>query len=568
MIWHAMTQYKLSFISMLCGCLLGVATLGANVGYGAELDSKPAKKTVEMQFSDGLACLKKSDITCAQITVASIPSQSVYTKLLNAAIAAQQGDIDTVLRLLIPLQADSTLSPLASASLHLSLALAYAKQEDVLRQLEQRVLADETLVLIPASAEDISDNQNLIWQTLSQQSSADLIELRGNSLDTTIQGWIDLALAKQDNSLDALTSWRVAYPDHSAQALVAQWLAKLPAAKPASASTNLSDIASPLPTGARKVALLLPFASEVFYPVADALERGFMTAQTVYGGSFEIKVYPTRGEVSEIAGIYQQAQEEGAQFVVGPLTRSEVNTLVAQPLSLPTLTLNYADKPHADKNLYSYGLSADAEVKQIVKSAHNAGMQTATIVMGDYKLAGRIAQAFYDAWTKDGGQIKSQIVVLNDSLSGLKQQLASSPADMVFVAADAESARLLRPYLDIATPTYSVSPVFSGVLHNADDNALNAIHFVDMPWLLDANGASFNPAYAKTSQQLPPGEMQRWFALGADAYAIMRSLFDNASASNVINGLTGKITVDGQNISRELPLASFSTQGVVLESKP
>ncbi len=554
---------------MLCGCLLGIATLGANVGYGAEPDSKPAKKTVEMQFSDGLACLKKSDITCAQITAASIPSQSVYTKLLNAAIAAQQGDIDTVLRLLIPLQADSTLSPLAFASLHLSLALAYAKQEDVLRQLEQRVLAENALLLIPASAEDISDNQNLIWQALSQQSPADLIELRGNSLDTTIQGWIDLALAKQDNSLDALTSWRVAYPDHSAQALVAQWLAKLPAAKAAtigvSADTGDAKVA---PTGARKIALLLPFASEVFYPVADALERGFMTAQAVYGGSFDIKVYPTHGELTEIAGIYQQAQEEGAQFVVGPLTRSEVNALVAQPLSLPTLILNYADKPHADKNLYSYGLSADAEVKQIVKSAHNAGMQTATIVMGDYKLAGRIAQAFYDAWTKDGGQIKSQIVVLNDSLSGLKQQLASSPADMLFVAADAESARLLRPYLDIATPTYSISPVFSGVLHNADDNALNAMHFVDMPWLLDANGASFDPAYAKASQQLPPGEMQRWFALGADAYAIMRGLFDNASASNVINGLTGKITVDGQSISRELPLASFTTQGVVLESKP
>ena len=223
------TQIKLSFILfVLIFSAFTAIFSNSNLAY-AEQNSKN-KKSIEDYFTESYNCLKNNDKTCAQIAAASIPSQSAYSKLLNGVFASLDGDFDTTFRELIPLQTNKSLNLLASVSLHTSLALAYENQSDSLRALEQRVLLDTLLLqLKPINQEDISANEHQIWEIVSVLSKTNLTEMRGNSADNLIQGWIDLALAAKyqdngENNERAIENWRKAYAEHPAKEGIAAQL--------------------------------------------------------------------------------------------------------------------------------------------------------------------------------------------------------------------------------------------------------------------------------------------------------------------------------------------------------
>lgn len=516
------------------------------------------RKSPEATFLDGLACLKKSDVPCAQFALAMIPSQSVYAKLLAGNIAVAERDFDAAFRLLLPLQAEAGLLPEANASLHISLALAYENQGDTLRALEQRVLTEGNLT----DATDIQANQRGIWAVLSPLTRDQLVEIRGESLDTTIQGWIDLALTAQTTK--NFTDWHKAYPDHPASSVLLEQLAQQYAKTP----DNPSASSSPTQTGLKgQIALLLPFGIETYYPVADAIERGFVAAQAIANDNSEIKIYATSGHKDEIAAIYQQASSAGAQYIVGPLTRDEVTTLAGSTISIPTLALNDPDSPATSNNLHSFGLSIGDEAEQIVRIARGYGMQTASIVTTDSGLASRMTKAFSDAWLADGGQIVAQV----DAEEGvkpadIKAQISAHPADMILISATAEQARAIRPYLDVATPTFGFSHIYAGISDEPLDSVLSAVRFVDLPWLLNRDDPAF-AAYQSAAADLPQGEMQRWFALGADAYRVLLAITQHKATT--IAGLSGKIHVSASGeITRELAQARFGSNSVVVEKSP
>ncbi len=517
------------------------------------------RKTPEANFLNGLACLKQSDSACAQLALIGIPSQSPYAKLLAGNIAMAEGDSDRAFRLLLPLQAEAGLLPQAYASLHASLALAYENQPDALRALEQRTLAEKNL----SDAADIQANQQHIWQLLSNLSRGELVDMRGESLDTTMQGWIDLALALQAAGQPAqnIANWRKAYPDHQASAAVLRQISDQ-LGSPAMADAASNGLKGP-------VALILPLEIEAFYPAADAIERGFLAAEAKTKGDTAIKIYATRGNKDEIAAIYQQAINEGTQYVVGPLTRDEVTALATGKVPVPTLALNQPDSATIVHNLYTFGLSVDAEAAQIAKIARDYGMQTATIVTTTSGISGHMTKAFNDAWVIEGGQIVQQIDLSEKSeLADIKAQVAGHPADMILIAGNAEESRAIRPYLDLATPTFGFSHIYAGSTHDPLDTALSAVRFVDLPWLLNPDDPAF-ASYKAAAADLPPGEMQRWFALGADAYQLLLTLAQQPNKAATIRGLTGKIRIESSGeITRELALGSFSADGIVTEKLP
>ena len=553
-----MIQRLLAFLIIQWLFMAGLAIAEpANNAAGTSAGARTAqvKKKPEAYFLDGLACLKQSNVACAQLAMIGIPSQSPYAKLLEGNITAAEGDFDRAFRLLLPLQADSSLIPQANASLHASLALAYENQPDALRALEQRTLAETDL----SDASDIQANQQRIWTLLTSLPTDQLVDMRGESFDTTIQGWIDLSLAAQ--TAQPFGDWRKAYPDHPASAaLVDQLIAR--SGNDNKNSGTPHDLKGP-------VALLLPFEFEAFYPAADAIERGFMAAQAEAKGHAEVKIYATRGNKDEITAIYQRAVDEGARYIVGPLTRDEVTALAASPVKVPTLALNQPEGTGTTGRLYSLGLSIDAEAAQIVKIARDYGMQTAVIIASDTPLAGRMTKAFNDAWISAGGRITLQIgFTQGAALADIKAQINAHPADMIFIAANAEEARAVRPYLDAATPTFGLSHIYAGIAHDPLDAPLSAVRFVDMPWLLSPDDHAFL-AYRTAAADLPQGEMQRWFALGVDAYQLLQALARQPDQPATIRGLTGKIRISPSGeISRELALGRFSADGVVLEKSP
>lgn len=516
-------------------------------------------KTPETTFLKGLDCIKQSDLACAEVAAATIPSQSPYAKLLAGNIAAARGDFDTSFRLLLPLQVNSNLIPQANASLHTSLAQAYAAQADAVRALEQRILAETSMT----DGADIRINQQATWALLTGLTRDQLIDMRGESGNTSAQGWIDLALTaqRQGGAAQALADWQRLYPDHPAAGDFAKELGtKLGSSLANAAASN--SIAGP-------IGLILPLSVEAFYPAADAIERGFVAAQTANGDKNEVRMYASRADGNEIATIYQHALSEGNTYIVGPVTDGEVSQLAGSEITVPTLALNQTDIRNKPPKLSTYGLSVQDEARQLASMAQAQGMQNAMIIATSSGLSQHMAEAFQQAWLAESGLSARQINLTDDAaIIQLRTTLAAQPADLFILAGNVEEARRIRPHLDVAVPTLGFSHIYSGLAYDPENAVLSGVRFVDIPWVLKPDRAA-SPAYRAAAQDLPPGEMQRWFALGADAYRLLPAIANESLEPVTINGLTGRIRLSpAGTITRELAVARFGADGVTVEHLP
>jgi outer membrane PBP1 activator LpoA protein len=160
------------------------------------------------------------------------------------------------------------------------------------------------------------------------------------------------------------------------------------------------------------------------------------------------------------------------------------------------------------------------------------------------------------------------VIPASDKLAELKTEAAARPVDMIFLAAGAAQGRMVRPYLDLAIPTYGTSHLYDGTPKSVQNIDLVAVHFVDMPWMIDPDNPDFS-AY-RPSEQDDNAELKRLFALGLDAYRLVPLLASHpAVGKKLLDGATGSVSMtEGGVLVRELPSAQFRRDGVSLESSP
>ena len=329
------------------------------------------------------------------------------------------------------------------------------------------------------------------------------------------------------------------------------------------ASVPLSTI--PAEPAVPHIALLLPLNSPVFAKAADAVQQGFLAAAGKEANGLPVRVYPCKDETTEVATLYQKALRAGAVAVAGPLTRNGVAALAAQgQITTPTLALNLVDDTRADQ-LYFFGLPPETEARQAAQRATAAGLLSATIVSTNSPLSKRLAQAFSDEWQREGGIIQAEIIYDGDP-TPLKD-LSQEPGTSVFLAAEPDKARLIRPYITSAIPVYATSQVFSGNTKTLTNFDLADVRFFDMPWLLQPD----HPAVMIYPHVVPPmtPDLERLYALGIDAYRLLMVLYQHNSADVLpLDGVTGKISQSGHVFQREGILAVMRQGlGVPVDSK-
>lgn len=315
------------------------------------------------------------------------------------------------------------------------------------------------------------------------------------------------------------------------------------------------------------IALLLPLNSGAFGRVAEAVKLGFTAAATVQV-SLPIKIYGSGDQPEETLAAYQEAVQAGARVVVGPLTRNAVARLAGSGLvSVPTLALNTPEKDTAvPPQLYLFGLAADMEARQVARLAFADGRKSALVAASGSVLAKRMQAAFAEEWQNLGGRIARQttFVISEAELAKLKDFGATRAADMIFLAADAREARLARPYLDRGIPTYATSHVYGGAGEAHRNIDLTDVQFIDMPWLLQPDHPAVmvypHPPFALGI------ELERFYALGIDAWRLARLLLDSRPVPGVLlDGVTGQIILDNANhLTREMPRAEFQRGEAVL----
>lgn len=312
------------------------------------------------------------------------------------------------------------------------------------------------------------------------------------------------------------------------------------------------------------MALLLPLDSPDFARAADMVRQGFAAAASATAGApYPTRVYATRADSDSILAAYENAVASGARVVVGPLTRDGVATLAVSGLvSVPTLALNTIDAGNAllPRELYFFGLSVEAEARQMARLAMRDGHTQAKIVSSGTPLAHRVKEAFASTWRALGGTISGEFFPFSggsEMWSALRQELKGSES-AVFLATESDQARLIRSYLDPGQPVYGTSLVNRSDLDPAAKFDLNGVRFVDMPWITLRD----HPAVAIFSRPEVPvtSELERLYALGIDAYRLALEIMLLPNPGQVaLDGVTGHLTLDdARQFQRELTPVQYS----------
>ena len=282
------------------------------------------------------------------------------------------------------------------------------------------------------------------------------------------------------------------------------------------------------------IALLLP-GNDGLAAAGSAIREGFFAAYfqaaDTHAPRATISVYDSGGNAASAIKAYNQAVADGAQMVVGPLTRAEVMGVLGQSsLPIPVLALNHSENKSLPAGTSSeFALLPEDEGAQVADHMIERGIHSVYIVISGDDFAKRAAVAFKAEWLSKGGQVagNAQIaaggVDYGDAITGLNAGNAGTDAG-IFISMRAEQARLLLPQLRVARinlPVFATSHIYGGSENAAADRDLEGVEFCDAPWLFDAQTGL--PNYQDIASQLPAarGATAALFAFGMDAWNLV-----------------------------------------------
>ena len=419
-----------------------------------------------------------------------------------------------------------------------------------------------------------------IWEDLQQLHAPQLQSAISSAANPQWRGWLELAqistVTQGEKLRQALQQWRSSNPQHPAAQVL-----------PGGMGYLLSQ-----PTQPNKVAMLLPLSGRLA-PAGRAIRDGYLSAYYAAhadaSDSFEVDVLDVLA-FSSVAEAYNTALNNGAEFIVGPLSKQAVQELGNMPnRQLPVLALNRIDQtlPPGDPALVQLALAPEDEAAQIASLAFGQGARRALIIRPAGPWGDKMEKTLTKAWHRLGGAVSAtanyssredQSSSINAALNlpaseqrarEIRSMLATkieftarrrADIDLVFLLSKSGvEARSLKPLLDYHyasdLPVYATSSIYHGIADKRDRD-LNGIQLVEIPWLL---GSSPQTKAAISDGKIDSANYTRLNALGADAY-FLQTRFSTLQAGEdmLIRGNTGLLSLNPQlHIKRELQSATF-----------
>ena len=449
-------------------------------------------------------------------------------------------------------------------------------------------LARISLTTITNDQETIRQNYDIIWHDLQTLPIDELNTLLKRSKAPILRGWIDLAIiAKKSANIPqqlviAIQNWTKKYPDHPAIIILPDNEALLVASQTQTPS---------------QIALLLPLNGQ-YAQMGQAVRDGFMTA--FYANSKKlsqiprIKIYDTSQD-DNIISIYNLAIQEGAKFIIGPLTKTNVYEVAKRTnITVPTLALNYLpDNISTSQQFIQFGLSPEKSAEQIADLARQHNVTRILTITPQDEWGNKIKLAFTTKWQQLNGQFAGSIELSTNSdiaseitsvlnidkskqrIEDIQQLLGTKlktteqrrqDIDGIFLIATPTQARQIRPLINYYyagdLPIFSIYSIYNGFHDPHKDHDLNDIYFNEMPWLVAKNK---NKLQSQIKSLWPTNYRlnSRLYGIGVDSYTL--SMLSNrlTSIPNLaINGVTGQLYLDSSNrIYQQLQNTQFK-QGV------
>lgn len=561
---------------------------------GDALDTLPDNPALRQQtlFVWATQFMQRGNIAAAETLLAQTATESLDTvSTLQQALLLAQIDLvkqqpDRALQrideaLAKAPQTDTTSPHIARLSLLRADALLLSG--DASASLEQRIQINDQLDM-----EFRHYNEQMIWNALMQMPEAGLAaDLQSHSAK---KGWFSLAgivrepLTNIADQSQKIRQWQLDWPEHPAQLR-----------PPAIVSLLLDNRQQAL----TKVAVLLPLSGNLAAP-ALAIRDGLLTAyyhNLANGNAPELLFLDTESN-ADINMLYQQALTLGAQMVLGPLDKQQVDALrQSARFPVPTLTLNYSSDTISPLpvNLFEYGLAPEDQVQQIAQRTFSEGKRQASVLYPDNEWGLRIADAFASNWQALGGELIAQEAYTQEANSAVARLLQTDESqqrrrdigrytnqflqfderprqdlDFVFLIGNADQGRQIKPLLNFhfmsQLPVYALSYIYQGSANPTKDRDLNGIRFVDIPWVLNTSTSLHQQAATIWPDQ--HGNYRSLFAMGLDSYRLIEHLSLLTADSNIrLPGTTGILWLENQRIKRTLNWAVFSRgQAVLLPS--
>ncbi|MEM6998873.1 MAG: penicillin-binding protein activator [Pseudomonadota bacterium] len=511
------------------------------------------------------------------------PVQQLRMKILSARLELEFGKPGNALNILNQItEAEIPLG--VKTTFHDIYARAYLAHGDYIKAALERLKLSKILI----SPNEINQNNLSLWNIFETIPDSELEELRFVA-PVELSSWFELASIAQGYRFEprklenAINGWIQRYPDHPANPAIVSQLV----------SRSNDFVSRP-----SKIGLLLPLSGK-YKKSSTAIRDGFLAAWYLDNQkNSDIKIYDANS--LNIRDVYNQAVEDGVDYVVGPLEKEAVNQLADfGELPVQVLALNRQDikSEGVNKKLMQFGLSPEDEAAQVAEAAMSDGHRLALVITPNIPWGERIADAFKKRWLELGGGILEHVQfesnskdygtpvkeLLNiDSSEQRGKELRNKlnikinnverrreDADFIFTAAIPGDARQLFPQFRFHRagdlPVYSTSHIYTGVVDAAKDTDLNNVMFLDMPWILDTTQQlsiiqdALNKNWAQERSQY-----RRLYALGIDAYSLIPEIGRlTAEKNRYLSGKTGDLTISAKNVvKRKLQRAQF------VEGKP
>lgn len=430
---------------------------------------------------------------------------------------------------------------------------------------------------------NILQNRKRLWVGLLVSDLEVLRSAAEMEMDPEVRAWLTLgALAASTGQqgvgwTNGVIRWQQNNGDHPAIAILSDL--ELP-------DSDLLDFP-------RKIALLLPLSGSNA-TAGKAIQNGFfgayVSAAAGLQGEQQVRVYDVN-EIGSARRAYSEAVKNGAEFVVGPLLRRNVNDMGNEVLlPVPMLTLNYLpNNVLAAPGLYQFALAPEDEAASAARRALADGNNRALVLVPDNDWGRRVFTSFSSEFEALGGTLldhrsyqpsKQDFSVEIEGLMALSQSviryrrlraniggpLQFAPrrrqdAEFIFLAANAQVGRMIKSQLKFHysgdLPVYSTSFIYS--MDGRSNADLNGLMFADTPWVISPH--SWMAELPALYNEYWPAErrLARLHAMGYDAYHLVAKLFGSRTGPiDEMDGATGRLYLDADSrIHRRLSWAQF-----------
>ena len=415
-----------------------------------------------------------------------------------------------------------------------------------------------------ADADNQLSIEYTIWQTLSDQfNTPEAIAQLAGSRNSKLESWAGLLTAMEQPGLFkrqalhdlAIFEEDALYQSHLLDAI--QWRFK-----------NKQAV--------KQIGVLLPFKGK-YQHISQQIRNGMLKAYMVSNQSVTLKFYDS-SNVDEVLAQYQRAKQDGADLVIGPLTKEAIDQLAGQNIR-DLIALNSSD----ETSFKSFNFRTQTEGIQITQQLKKNEFSRIGILSSEKARDVSTAEALKTQWLMDEKNHAELSVysleklnlrkalgdLINEKQSqarynnvrwllGAKLEFfprTRKDLQAIVLIGSADQVAVFHPqfeFFQLDLPVYATSNLTPKELQNIKVNKdLGDVIFPTIP-------AVFTPNSLNTELE----------AFGWDSFILANQLNNLAPNLCLNQGQSGILFVDGQEIDKKLIWAQYSANGKLERWQP